>query len=75
MKMTDVENCACEYSKELLKVCELSAGFSGRTLRKVPFIAHALFSSNDCITLQEFLNHMIEAVNYLRKERKHFEEL
>lgn len=75
MKIHNLEqNCKCENSKELMKICQMSEGFSGRTIRKVPFIAHALFSKTETGTLRHFLDSLILAVEYLRKEKNQFDK-
>lgn len=73
MRIADIEkNSACKHSKELLKICELSIGLSGRCLRKVPFIAHALFSTTETVPIDIFLDCMRQAVEHLKAEKKHF---
>lgn len=39
----------------LLRLAELSVGLSGRTLRKLPFLTHALHLQADVVTLYEYL--------------------
>lgn len=73
MRISDVDqNCVCEHSKELLKICELSVGLSGRSLRKVPFIAHALFAKTETVPIDVFLCCMKQAVEHLKTEKDHF---
>lgn len=47
----------------LKEISQKSEGLSGRTLRKLPFIAHALFIQKPCVTLSQFLNAMQKAVD------------
>lgn len=50
-------------SAELEEICEMSVGLSGRTLRKIPFLAHALHLNKETANLNEFLTAMKLAVN------------
>lgn len=50
-------------SVELKQVCEMSVGLSGRTLRKIPFLAHALHLNKETANLDEFLIAMRLAVS------------
>lgn len=63
------------FQEKLQKICEKSTGLSGRTLRKIPFIAHALFLHRTPVSLEEFLEAMDKAIDREKKERKHFENL
>eukprot|EP00053_Salpingoeca_punica_P008296 m.74823 g.74823 ORF g.74823 m.74823 type:complete len:439 (+) comp14538_c0_seq1:165-1481(+) len=46
---------------EIAKKCE---GFSGRTLRKLPFLAHALFIQTcDCLGFEDYLQALSQAVD------------
>ncbi|RZB84914.1 pachytene checkpoint protein 2 -like [Asbolus verrucosus] len=69
------EECENKHTKKLMEICERSVGLSGRSLRKVPFIAHALFLNNSFVTLGEFLDAMLKAVEREKKERKYFENI
>ena len=42
--MRFVENDATRLSLQLRDIAQQSQGLSGRTLRKLPFLAHALYS-------------------------------
>lgn len=64
-----------EELKLLLSICNKSLGLSGRALRKIPFIAHALFLNNSFASLKEFLEAMEKAVEVEKNERKYFEEI
>ncbi|XP_018570911.1 pachytene checkpoint protein 2 homolog [Anoplophora glabripennis] len=61
-----------EESRQLLRVCEKSLGLSGRSLRKIPFLAHALFIDKSLVTLTEFLVAMEKAVENEHAERHYF---
>lgn len=58
---------------DLLEIAELSVGFSGRTIRKVPFIAHSLFVKKEQVPLREFLIGMKEAVLKLKADKSNFD--
>ncbi|CAH1959234.1 unnamed protein product [Acanthoscelides obtectus] len=65
-----------EETRHLLKICEQSKGLSGRSLRKVPFIAHALFLDHQHLTtLKEFLVAMEKAVHKEITERQFFNKV
>ncbi|KAK7043824.1 Pachytene checkpoint protein 2, partial [Halocaridina rubra] len=57
-----IENDATKLSLYLWKIAEMSQGFSGRTLRKIPFLAHALFVGSQKMSHETFLNAMQNAV-------------
>lgn len=61
-----------EHSRKLIRICEKSLQLSGRTLRKIPFLAHALFLSTQNVTLEMFLEAMDLAVDKEHKDRKLF---
>lgn len=50
-------------------IAELSVGFSGRSLRKVPFLAHALFVKQEESTLIKFLSAMRNAVRRMQQDK------
>lgn len=54
----------------LLQICKEAAGFSGRTLRKLPFLAHALYLKKNSITLREFLIALRSAVDYCKRSKQ-----
>ncbi|CAH1154635.1 unnamed protein product [Phaedon cochleariae] len=62
----------CQDTKQLLVLCEKSVGLSGRSLRKIPFLAHALFLKQSLVSLSEFLSAMEKAVEKEHAERLHF---
>lgn len=51
-----------EKSLKLLELSRESEGLTGRTLRKIPFLAHALYLNTDRTTLSAFLKAMHSAV-------------
>ncbi|EZA57516.1 hypothetical protein DMN91_002709 [Ooceraea biroi] len=60
-------------STKLLKISEMSEGLSGRTLRKIPFLAYALYLprlSTSKIALDEFLPAMRTAVIKQKEESR-----
>lgn len=59
----------------LLRICEHSLGLSGRSLRKIPFIAHALFLNQSLVNMKDFLEAMEMAVSKEKSERNYFEGL
>ncbi|KAF7286483.1 hypothetical protein GWI33_005121 [Rhynchophorus ferrugineus] len=61
-----------ECSKKLLTICQNSVGLSGRTLRKIPFLAHALYVNSDAVDLNLFLNAMLLAVEAEHKNKISF---
>lgn len=67
------QNCCCEQSKALKHICDLSVGLSGRTLRKVPFVAHALFLNSETAPFSTFIEAMKKTVEYFKREKLHFE--
>ncbi|OXU26680.1 hypothetical protein TSAR_012578, partial [Trichomalopsis sarcophagae] len=56
------ENQQTKYSIRVLQLCKQSEGMSGRTLRKIPFLAHALFMSMNQNKLKNFLAAMVHAI-------------
>jgi DNA polymerase III delta prime subunit len=57
--LKSVPNDATRFSLKLYDVAKLSEGLSGRTLRKLPFLAHALYIQTDNCTLDEFLDALL----------------
>lgn len=47
---------------EVANIAKMSFGLSGRTIRKIPFITHALFLQKEKLDIMEFLTAMQEAV-------------
>ncbi|XP_054903827.1 pachytene checkpoint protein 2 homolog isoform X2 [Poeciliopsis prolifica] len=57
-----------EHSLKLRSIAVKSKGLSGRALRKLPFLAHALFVQTPSVTLETFLKAMCRAVDKQREE-------
>lgn len=55
-------------------VCKEASGISGRSLRKLPFLAHALFLKKSTATLREFLIAMRSAVDYTKRNKTVIQE-
>lgn len=70
--VSDIENCSSEKSRDpstlLWKISQISEGLSGRTLRKIPFLACSLFMQAADSTMISFLNAMEQSV------KKQFED-
>ncbi|KAL3283425.1 hypothetical protein HHI36_006570 [Cryptolaemus montrouzieri] len=64
-----------EISRKLLEICEKSSGLSGRALRKVPFISHALFCNADNNSVWDFLIAMDKAVEKEKGDRTVFDQV
>lgn len=64
-----------EEYKILGRICQQSVGLSGRALRKIPFIAHALFLNSSYIMLKDFLEAMEKAIEKEKTERSYFKAL
>ncbi|XP_058455724.1 pachytene checkpoint protein 2 homolog [Malaya genurostris] len=62
-----------EYFTRLREVAELSVGLSGRSLRKVPFLAHALFVKQEETTMLHFLEAMKSAILRMHNDKKMLE--
>ncbi|BFZ13394.1 hypothetical protein BsWGS_16433 [Bradybaena similaris] len=58
-----MENSATFSSLKLYHIAKKSEGLSGRTLRKLPFIAHALFLQGCPVTLDSYLEALSTAVD------------
>ncbi|XP_048773297.2 pachytene checkpoint protein 2 homolog [Ostrea edulis] len=67
--MKFIEKNVTKLSLQLRDIAVKSHGLSGRTLRKLPFIAHALFVQSPSVTLEEFLDGLNKAVERQFKER------
>ncbi|KAK2815176.1 hypothetical protein Q7C36_023442 [Tachysurus vachellii] len=65
-----IESEVTQLSLHLQKIAKKSVGLSGRTLRKIPFLAHALYAKTSVITLECFLSAMDKAVAHQMKERE-----
>ncbi|XP_063595540.1 pachytene checkpoint protein 2 homolog [Penaeus indicus] len=64
------ETKATQPSLLLMKIAEQSQGLSGRTLRKIPFLAHALYIHTPRVSLYDFLFAMEKAVQKQLKDRE-----
>lgn len=49
--------------KRLLDIAKKSQGLSGRSLRKLPLLAHAWFIQNDSVALKEFFGALDNAID------------
>ncbi|XP_037310607.2 pachytene checkpoint protein 2 homolog [Pungitius pungitius] len=58
-----------EHSLSLRDIAVRSKGLSGRALRKLPFLAHALFVMTPTVTLEMFLEAMRQAVDKQMEEK------
>jgi pachytene checkpoint protein 2 len=54
----------------LAQICKEANGFSGRALRKLPFLAHALYLRKDAASLREFLIALRSAVDYQKRSKE-----
>ncbi|GLU21538.1 hypothetical protein SLE2022_376710 [Rubroshorea leprosula] len=54
--------------KQLLKAAEACEGLSGRSLRKLPFLAHAALANPYCCDPSKFLSTMVETARRERSE-------
>ncbi|XP_076868630.1 pachytene checkpoint protein 2 homolog isoform X2 [Brachyhypopomus gauderio] len=65
-----VENDVSELSLHLQGIARKSVGLSGRTLRKIPFLAHALYAKTSVLAMESFLDAMDKAVVHQLMERE-----
>lgn len=63
------ENEMSKYSVKLRNIALKSKGLSGRALRKLPFLAHALFVKTPTVTLERFLEAMSLVVDRQKEEK------
>lgn len=71
--ISEIDSTKCEYdhSANLLNIATKSVGLSGRSLKKIPFLAFALFVQSDTVTIAEYLIALVAAVSkYLADELK-----
>lgn len=54
----------------MVQVCKEAVGLTGRALRKLPFLAHALFLKKDSATLREFLIAMRSAIDHTKRNKE-----
>ena len=60
---SDDEKWNSDVTMQLLDIAKKCQGFSGRSLRKMPLLAHAWFVHHDSVDLHHFLDAMDEAVD------------
>ncbi|XP_054276147.1 pachytene checkpoint protein 2 homolog [Macrosteles quadrilineatus] len=65
------EDSTHESVQQLLALSRLSEGLSGRTLRRIPFLAHALFVKSRTANLDSFLRAMESAVMQQKNESEY----
>ncbi|CAG9859451.1 unnamed protein product [Phyllotreta striolata] len=70
--ISDNDKAHSMETEQLLELCKRSLGLSGRALRKIPFLAHALFTDGSDISLSKFLMAMDKAVDKEFTERSYF---
>uniref|UniRef100_A0A3Q3M7G7 Pachytene checkpoint protein 2 homolog n=1 Tax=Mastacembelus armatus TaxID=205130 RepID=A0A3Q3M7G7_9TELE len=63
------ESEVSEHSLNLRHIALKSKGLSGRALRKLPFLAHAMFVKAPTVTLERFLEALDQAVDKQREEK------
>lgn len=61
-----------EITKNLMDISQLSIGLSGRALRKIPFLAHALFLEGNIVNMEQFFEAMKKAIVHECQQRTHF---
>ncbi|GKV25994.1 hypothetical protein SLEP1_g35361 [Rubroshorea leprosula] len=66
-EIQDVQT-ALPLCKQLLKAAEACEGLSGRSLRKLPFLAHAALANPYCCDPSKFLSTMVETARRERSE-------
>lgn len=54
----------------LQQICKEAVGLSGRSLRKLPFLSHALYLKKDTATLREFLIALRLAVDFQKRSKQ-----
>ncbi|CAI8038854.1 Pachytene checkpoint protein 2 homolog [Geodia barretti] len=65
-----LENEATRLSLRLRDIARKSVGLSGRTLRKIPFLAHALYIQTTSASLENYLSALEKAVAEQFRERR-----
>lgn len=69
-----------EFEEQLRIISEMSVGISGRTLRKIPILAHAFYTDHnfegarDAIPLPEFMEAMRRAVLKYTLDSRHIKQ-
>lgn len=77
----ELRNDAFEFPKDaqthhertLIEMTKEFKGVSGRTLRKIPFLAHMRFLKKENYSIGEFLTALRKALHRERKDRRHLE--
>ncbi|XP_065065358.1 pachytene checkpoint protein 2 homolog [Rhopilema esculentum] len=72
--MRFVDNAATHSSLLLREIARKSHGLSGRALRKLPFLAHALYIQSSTVSLSQFLEALSKAVDKQLNDRKTLNE-
>ncbi|XP_069769429.1 pachytene checkpoint protein 2 homolog isoform X1 [Narcine bancroftii] len=65
-----LENDVSRLSLALKNIASKSEGLSGRVLRKLPFLAHALFIQSSSVTVEKFLEALSMVVDRQFEEKK-----
>uniref|UniRef100_A0A673JWL9 Pachytene checkpoint protein 2 homolog n=1 Tax=Sinocyclocheilus rhinocerous TaxID=307959 RepID=A0A673JWL9_9TELE len=65
--MNFMESDVTRLSLTLRNIAQRSVGLSGRALRKIPFLAHALYGKSSTMTVEGFLKAMERAVDKQRQ--------
>lgn len=63
-----------EPSKRLFNIAKQCEGLSGRSLRKIPFLAHAFFLNTEKMSLDQYLDALELCVDKEKKHREFFDE-
>lgn len=66
---TRASSRSCTIVDMMLHVVKLSEGLSGRTLRKIPFLTHALYVKQDSEHMLNFLSAMRQAIRKVRSDK------
>ncbi|XP_068864028.1 pachytene checkpoint protein 2 homolog isoform X2 [Aphelocoma coerulescens] len=69
-----IENNVSKLSLVLKEISRKSAGLGGRVLRKLPFLAHALYIQSPSVTMTTFLQALSLAVDKQFEEKKNLED-
>ncbi|XP_043116737.1 LOW QUALITY PROTEIN: pachytene checkpoint protein 2 homolog [Puntigrus tetrazona] len=64
-----MESDVTRLSLTLRNLARRSVGLSGRALRRIPFLAHALYGKSSSVTVEAFLRAMERAVDKQRQEQ------
>jgi len=65
-----IKTSSTANSLKLYDIASKSQGLSGRTLRKIPFMAHALFLTGSPVTIEVYLEALCKTVDHQFKERE-----